>query len=521
MTAAVSKARALLTVVVSPREAHFLAEASLKSILAEDSAPFDLIYLDILSPPATAAAVDQLCGERGFQVIRHNGWIAPSAARKIALSRVATPYVVFIDNDVFVEPGCFARLLACAEETGAGLVGPLYLQGSADQREIHMAGGRLARDEAGAIVADEYVLSTEPEAAADGLQRQQVDFVEYHCVLARTSLARAPGVLSDKVLLTREHIHTALASRECGCTVWLEPAARVNFGHFAPPRLGDLAFYQRRWDGVECEKSIAAFCRRWPVADPDRFLVGIRSFIRQKWGLSHALRAGGERIGLEQPMAAAELAQTRTALREQAVARGYDAGSVRALKSACDYATLLSDGLYRPDGRPFLNHLIGAASALVRYDFRMDVVLAGLLHAAYTHCPPWFDPAEISRVLASGGEVDILVRGLPNAKDQLAAGASAETLTLIEGCSLAVEAASQADKLLSGEYRASGRPPELTAVGASLLLEVLGRLDAPGLAATATSPPGEGRQGPLLGRDPPFGSFRLDARNRRWSSPHS
>jgi hypothetical protein len=521
MTAATSNAKPMLTVVVSPREMHVLAEASLRSVLADDSAPFDLIYLDILSPPETAAAVDALCAERDFPVIRHNGWIAPSAARKIALTRVATPYVVFIDNDVFVEPGCFARLLACAEETGAGLVGPLYLQGPADQREVHMAGGRLERDEAGAIVADEYVLSTEPEVAAESLQRQQVDFVEYHCVLARTALAREPDVLSDEVLHTREHIHTALASRERGFSVWLEPTARVHFGHYTPPRIGDLAFYHRRWDEAECEKSIAAFCRRWPVAEPDRFLVGIRSFVRHKWGLSHALRPGVERTGLEQPMPATELAQTRTALREQAIAAGCDAASVRALESACDYATLLSDGLYRADGRPFLNHLIGTASVLVRYGFRQDVVLAGLLHAAYTHRPPWFDPDEISRVLASGGEADTIVRGLPDAKAQLAAGASAGTLTLLEGCSLAVEAASEADTLLSGEYRASGRPPELKPVGASLLSEVLGQLEAPGLAATAMSPPGDGLQGPVLGRGPPFDSFRLDAQNRRWTSAQS
>jgi hypothetical protein len=503
-----------LTVVVSPREGHQMAEASLRSVLADDSAPFDLIYLDVLSPPATAAAINALCAERGFQVIRHDAWIAPAEARKNAMTRVATPYVVFIDNDAFVEPGAFGRLLACAEETGAGLVGPLYLQGPADRREIHMAGGKLVRNDAGSIVAEQHILAGAPKRSARRLRRSIVDYLEFHCVLARSDLAREPGVISDDVLLVHEHIHISLAARERGFSVWLEPAASIYF-YYLPPPLGDLAFFRRRWDEAGCERSLAAFCRRWPVAEPDRFLADVRSFVRHKRQQSDALIPGAGPSRPEQPMVAADLAQTRTALREQTIARGYVASDVRKIEWACDHATRFCDGRYRADGRPFLNHVIGTASALVRYGFRPDVVAAGLLHAAYTHRPPWFASNEISKMLASFGETDALVRGLPDAKAQLAAGVPAKDLTLPQACALAIEAANEADMLLSGEYRASGRPAMLTAEGGRLLTEVLGQMEASGLAETARSPPGEGLQGPVLGIDARHVSFRLDHRKRR------
>ncbi len=45
----------------------------------------------------------------------------------------------------------------------------------------------------------------------------------------------------------------------------------------------------------------------------------------------------------------------------------------------------LFSGCYRPSGRVFLSHLIGAASIAAHFDARSEVVAAGLLHAVYSH----------------------------------------------------------------------------------------------------------------------------------------
>src|ERR1700744_2602145 len=115
----------LVTVVICPREGHFLTERSLLSVLADDSLPFELIYVDIASPPAIEQAIRAQAAVRPFQVVRHDGWVAPAAARKSAIAGVKTKYVVCLDNDILVDRGCLKKLVACAEETGAGLVCPL------------------------------------------------------------------------------------------------------------------------------------------------------------------------------------------------------------------------------------------------------------------------------------------------------------------------------------------------------------------------------------------------------------
>jgi len=70
--------------------------------------------------------------------------VATQARRRVA-DLIDTKYAVFMDNDVLVHPGWLERLYACAEETGAGIVGPLYLWGADAQADtIHMAGGELS-----------------------------------------------------------------------------------------------------------------------------------------------------------------------------------------------------------------------------------------------------------------------------------------------------------------------------------------------------------------------------------------
>jgi GT2 family glycosyltransferase len=509
----------LVTVLISVREGHSISEESLQSVLADDAMPFALIYLDIMSPPAVAQMIQDQARAHDFKVIRHDEWIAPAAARKLALGEIKTRYVAFVDNDILVEPGCLERLVTCAEETGAAIVGPLYLQsGGGQPLTIHMAGGVLewTDEEPRALMAEGHRLLGASADQAQTLVRGPVDFVEYHYMLARTELVKAPGALSDDILLLHEHIDLALFAREQGLSVWMEPAARVTYPQFRPQRLQDLAFYRRRWDVAACEDSLRAFGRRWPVAETSRMYDPVRQYVGSHLGAVEFARPGPSSPDLAQPMTAAELAQTRCALREQAIARGYGETEVGAIEAACDFATLIFDGMYRPDGRPFLNHVIGTAGALIRYELRTDIVVAGLLHAAYTHRPDWMPLDEVSSMLASGGDVDRLVREQPDCIVHATAATTApERLTVHETQGLCIRAANEADMRLSGEYRATGRAVEFTEAGLGLLAGALAYIGCDGLAATAAQPIGAGEQGAIFGIRPVRGSFRLDARNRR------
>jgi len=78
-------------------------------------------------------------------------------------------------------------------------------------------------------------------------------------------------------------------------------------------------------------------------------------------------------------------AQTNLELYAQVRAEGYDEAAQEAVLHAYTLAMQLFAGLHRASGKVFLAHLVGTASALVEARARLPVVVAGLLHAAYTH----------------------------------------------------------------------------------------------------------------------------------------
>jgi hypothetical protein len=102
-------------------------------------------------------------------------------------------------------------------------------------------------------------------------------------------------------------------------------------------------------------------------------------------------------------------AQTRAQLFEELSAKGYASSQLQEVAAAYDLALSLFSTLLRPGGKPFLNHLIGTASILARHGAACTVVVAGLVHAAYTFGvfssePPGVTPRKRRRVCGAIGE---------------------------------------------------------------------------------------------------------------------
>src|SRR5688572_14062824 len=132
-----------VTVVVVPRERFSCAPESLESIYRETDVPFELVYVDGGSPPRIRRYLDAQARSRGFQLVRTDCYLSPNEARNLGLRDVDTEYVVFIDNDVVVTPGWLGKMVECADETSAGVVGPLTCIGRPEHEIIHLAGGRV------------------------------------------------------------------------------------------------------------------------------------------------------------------------------------------------------------------------------------------------------------------------------------------------------------------------------------------------------------------------------------------
>jgi len=487
------------TIVMTARERHELALSAVQSFVDNTQPPYRFIYVDSGSPPWLGETLARRASEWGLEILHAAPGLWPNHIRKQVLPSIETDYVVFMDNDVTVRAGWLERLVACADETGAGIVGPLYLVGSgAGDEKIHMAGGfiRTTETPAGLVLEEGHRLfDRRPEEVLSELKREPSDFVEFHCMLVRTRLAKEAALFDDRIVCVHEHIDAALTARKAGYEIYFEPSAVVTYLAFNPCKLEGLPFFRARWDRAAAEASIKAFCAKWNVIDDERSFGGTRAFLERHRGTFDPIRAAA-RLGPEQqrPMAPPELRQTLSSLFDLAAARGYRQDEWDTLERAYRVANMLLNGAFRPCGRPFINHAVGTASVLMHYELNHIVVAAGLLHAAYSHSPRWSeDPRQVIAKVAellggSGSPADVLVRDymgrVRQARELSRSSRPGSEITTGFGAVTALSAANEVDMHLSGEFRFSGRrdvePPEI----AALFPAVCGALGIPGLAQT-------------------------------------
>jgi hypothetical protein len=477
-----------VTLVMTVRERYRLTLRSIEDILARTPIAHRFIFAHGELPAWLDEALAGLekAGRLERRYFPDLQW--PQHLRRAVIDEIDTEFVAFIDNDILVSEGWLERLLQCADETGAGVVGPVYLWGDGDKPpKVHMAGGmlhetliegrpRLLKEVHGNIDGD-------PATVLPAMKRGPCDFVEFHCMLVRTELARAPGVLDAEIVAVHEHINTSLAIKALGRHTVLEPSVQVTYLAHAEQILEDLALMRSRWDDTATEASIQAFCRKWNVDPDNRSWGGVRGYssgLRWKHdplrprsiGDGHHLRA----------MTRADLPQTRSALIDLALARGYGSTEVALLARTCAAAAMLFDGGYRPCGRPFVNHAIGTAGALVNYDFCIENVCEGLLHAAYTHRR--FSVPQIQEILNQlHPQIELRVRSYTQRHGN--SGKQAPPMSTTRDAEIAaVESANEIDMRLSGEYAYSGRPPEVRPDGAQRLAQFLEIIGVPGMART-------------------------------------
>jgi GT2 family glycosyltransferase len=260
-----------VTIVVVPRDRFSLTKKSLESVYANTDCAFDLIYVDAGSPQVIREYLEAEATRRGFQLLRCEQFLTPNEARNLALRHARTPYVVFLDNDTLVSPGWLAHLVACADETGAWVVGPLYMEDEGTSR-IHMAGGRASIVERGGkrhFVEGHFLLGVTLDAVGPHMQRGPTELLEFHCVLVRRDVFDRFGWFDEGYLSCRDCIDLCLLVREAGKLVFLEPRAVVT--HLRPPPLDkmDLPYFWLRWSEAWNRASMEHFRDKWQLSDDD------------------------------------------------------------------------------------------------------------------------------------------------------------------------------------------------------------------------------------------------------------
>ena len=266
-----------VTIVVVPRERFSYTQKSLESLYENTTVPFKLIYVDGNSPKYIKRYLETQSQLKGFDLVRSEQYLFPNQARNLGLAKVDTKYVLFVDNDVLFTPNWLEKLVQCAEETGAWVVGPLYLEGEPEKGIIHMAGGVTGFHIKRGVPSfyERHLLAGRKLAKVQSkLKRQEILLVEWHCVFARTDTFEKIGMLDEGFMNVAEHVDLCMSVRQAGGKVYFEPNSAIAY---VPPTmlaLSDYTYYFLRWGEAWGQASMERLCQKWNVAQDDPFIPG-------------------------------------------------------------------------------------------------------------------------------------------------------------------------------------------------------------------------------------------------------
>jgi GT2 family glycosyltransferase len=268
-----------VTLIITQRERFSYTQPSLDSIYQHTQIPFNLIYVDGNSPAHIQQYLEAQAKKQGFTLVRQERYLSPNQARNLVLNQVKTSYVVFIDNDVLVTPGWLEKLIQCAEETGALIVSPLYLEGNPENQVIHMAGGFAHfRDRQGEKTFFEKHRWCKRKVfqIQEKLKREPTELVEFHCALVNLTVFEQLGQLDEQFMSTAEHIDLCLQVRQLGGeeAIYFEPASVISYVSPPPFESSDLPYFRLRWSEEWNHISLEHFRQKWQLTDDDPFIRG-------------------------------------------------------------------------------------------------------------------------------------------------------------------------------------------------------------------------------------------------------
>jgi GT2 family glycosyltransferase len=274
-----------VTIVLVPRETFSETQRSLETIYEQTASRFELVCVDGGSPSSVKRYLENAARDKGFSLIRSDAYLAPNHARNLALDHVTTEFVAFVDNDSLVTAGWLDALVRCADETGAWVVGPLYLELAPEGERIHMSGGICRINELpngkGSYFERHHNQFVQYGQATE-LNRHETELVEFHAVLARMTAFKKIGPLDPALTCMFEHGDFCLSVRRAGGSVFFEPAAQVTY--VPPQRLeaGDRRYFQLRWSEAWLEATIRRLTEKYGLSETDPEMEIARAFVRSQ-----------------------------------------------------------------------------------------------------------------------------------------------------------------------------------------------------------------------------------------------
>lgn len=272
----------LATVAFVFRERLSSTLSCLQYLVDNTPGAYELICVDAGAPESISGPLRQLASKHGFTLVRSEHYLSPNESRNLALQHVRTPYVVFVDNDVKVGENWLEPLVKCADETGAWLVAPLYMQSLRGEERIHMFGGEIrVSDERGRPgYYEKHQMQYNVSRDSSRLVRQPTDLVEFHALLMNMEAYRKLGPLDEKLFNISEHADLCLSVKNAGKEIYLEPASVITYQ--IPNQLEpvDQDFFALRWSEAWTQASIARLAEKYAIPPEEQGLREIGMWAR-------------------------------------------------------------------------------------------------------------------------------------------------------------------------------------------------------------------------------------------------
>jgi len=251
-----------VTVAVFPRERFSRAAAALRRLF--DSTPdidFKLIVVDCNTPPRYWREIESvIAGRENVEVIRSDVYLRPNEARPLIVNACQTEYLCLVENDVFVEPGWLADLIAACEALDAEVAAPLVVETGG---HLHVDGMLSRFDFVSEPDGVRLDLIKMPEGTETG-PVQIIGSAEAHCLLFRSSVFQRVNPF-DARITTRDFVDLSLQLKQAGARIALQPKVRAFIDAPPPVEPEEREFYHWRWDRDAAAASLELLCEKWGI----------------------------------------------------------------------------------------------------------------------------------------------------------------------------------------------------------------------------------------------------------------
>ena len=274
------------TIVLTTRDRYSLIRDSIANLYENTDYPFDLVVVTGAAPGQVRRWCDDEAARRGFRHVAVDRPLTPAEARNTGIEHARGEYIAFVENDIMYRKDWLGALVACGDETGAGMVAPLTCEGRPIHTIVHHIGPEENNNETLEEAGDGhkdfheefYLQGNTLDEIQPHLKRRRTQSVEMHCFMVRRSLFDRIGTF-DPDIVSKEYLDFSWRAREAGESIWFEPSSVVTFlipSEDDPVQMVDLPYFLLRWSRSWQKRSHDALKAKWNLQE-DGFISYRRS----------------------------------------------------------------------------------------------------------------------------------------------------------------------------------------------------------------------------------------------------